>query len=140
MLAILLILMQAQTVQSMDMEQIDRELSVSIGLAQANHLLHRLTHHVCGESVRQQKITEITERYERVERQFYALGGQSIQQNLTVEAYHTDCTKNGLFADMSAWATVSDQVEREIDRMDALLSRKQILMAGSPDESSAPAR
>lgn len=134
MLAILLILMQVQTVQSMDMEQIDGELSVSIGLVQANQLLHTLTHHICGSTVRREKIAEMMGRYERVERQYLALGGRSIQYDPMLEAYHTNCTSNELDSRVPTWQTVSEQAERDIDRMAALLSRKQILMASPPSK------
>lgn len=130
MLAILLAVSQTASVQSLDLQQVNAQLSATVYTARGGWLLHPLSHLVCQSAARANRLTELSLRYARLEREYVALGGTFVpddEQEIRLETYHTRCA-NGQAAEIaSRWQAASDNAERELQTMQALLGRKRQL-------------
>ena len=130
MLAILLVVSQVDSVQSLNLQQVDAQLSATVYSARGGWLFHQLSHLVCQSAVRENRRMEVVLRYGQLEREYVVLGGTFVpddEQEIMLETHHTRCAEGQAAEIASRWQATSDDAERELRMMQALLGRKRQL-------------
>lgn len=130
MFAFLLLLSQGSNIDAMSLKQIDAELSSTVYSARGGWLFHHLSHLICNEAARLNRIIEVNLRYSRLEREYELLGGTFApdeEQSIMEEAVHRTCEVGEEAKTASAWRARSDEAEQVLVRMRSLLNRKRAI-------------
>jgi hypothetical protein len=131
MFAILLVISQVDSVQDLTLEQINTRLSDTVYAARGGWLFHSLGRMICQSAARQNYLVSVTLRYGQLEREYVALGGTFVpddQQEIMLTPYYTQCEPGSASEIASRWRAASDDTERDLRTMQALLERKRQLM------------
>jgi len=127
MLIQILLLTAIATPQPMTMEEVDREILTMVEGAHGGFLLHGPTHTECGIKSRRRALQDRVAEYERLEKEFVALGGVlPADYEIVTETTHYRCAGKRSEAAVQ-WEAAMRGIDGKLHRMKALVARKRQL-------------
>jgi hypothetical protein len=127
---LLLALATSVNPRSMDLPNVDRELSGIVYSARGGWLLHQLTHYECNDAGRKYQNGQIFRDYKNLEREYKNLGGDfasNANQEIMLESVHYHCSGGFSYSEVY-WEKEIARVESDLSMMRSLLSRKRQLL------------